>query len=155
MAAALPFIAAGASALSTAVSVIQPLRQAESHNVVAKAQSKMAEEDAVQAEAETQGKETALRQTYRQEVGKRRTALASSSVSEEGSPLDLFYWDKQTHQNNILQTRYEGALQASRFRNQAALVQADAKNRMSLAKLQAGSNLLKGVQPWLKGGGEG
>lgn len=150
MAAAVPFIATGVSVLSTAANVIQPIRASQAQNAISNTQSKIAEANAQQTEEEAIQKEEQQKQVYRQTLGKQRIARATSGIEEEGSPLDLFYAEKQNLQDSIFKTRYEGALQASRFRNQAALYQAEAKNRSSLARLQAGSNLLKGAITWLK-----
>jgi hypothetical protein len=150
MAAAVPFIATGVNVLSTAINVMEPILQAQNQNVATRAQAQRAHQEAMLAQDEAAAKEIAQQQHYRQELGKKRVAQGVSNIEETGSALELFYNDKHNYQAAIAQTRYEGALQASRFKNQALLLEADVKNRNQMARFKAGSNILKGIPSLFK-----
>ena len=150
MAAALPFISAGMSVLSTAASAARPILEAQSANVRSNAAADQAEQEAHQTLEKTAQDKTALEQTQREQLGKHRTQIARSGLTESGSPTDTLLWEQDQHASAIDQLTKTGALTAARYQNQARMARADIINRNRMANFQAGTTLLQGMQSWVR-----
>lgn len=149
MAPALPFLTAGMKALQNTASAVYPLLQAEATSMVKETQSILADQEARVVEQETGKRVESQAQQYRQALGARRNQLGALHIAEAGSPADVFSWSRFQENQALEDTRYQGALKATRFRNQALLTRMEGHNQKRLGEFQAGTKLLQGLQSWV------
>lgn len=136
MAAALPFIAAGASAIGS----IYAGNQAAAQNSYA---ARVAEQNQVIARQQSNAREELIRREMAQRLGQQRAAAAQSGFDPStGSMLALQGESAGNAELEALTARYEGQLQAISFGNEAAGYRSQAKAARTTGYLNAAGSLL-------------
>ena len=149
MAAALPYVLAGLSAIST-ISQANQTAAAERHNAeVADRNAQISELNRQSALASANANEEAQRRKARAALGDQRGALAQAGIGLDGSAADVYEQSAENAELDALNIRYQGALQANGFLNEAngyrdAAEQhrANASNAKSGMWLRAGASAL-------------
>lgn len=154
--AAIPLILTVAS---TAMSVVGAIQQGNAQEAQYKAQAqaqeynaKVSENQAIAANQQTAAREDAERRQRRIQLGNARASISQSGLGDTGSILDMFDQTAIESELNVLNSRYEGNMQARGFTEQAALDRYGAASSRANAKaasqakwLNAGSALLSGA----------
>lgn len=154
--AALPMILTVAS---TAMSVLGAIQQGNAQEAQYKAQAqaqeynaKVSQNNAIAANQQAAAREDAQRRERRMRLGEARASIAQSGLTDTGSVLDMFDQSAIDSELDVLNTRYEGQMQARGFNEQAVLdkygasvSKANAKAAGTAKWINAGSALLGGV----------
>lgn len=132
-------VMAGVGATVSAVSAIS---QGQAQAASAKAQARQAEMNARITRQQASVREDVQRSQMRQELGNQRAAAAQSGFDPNtGSLLELQGDNAGAMEFDALSTRYEGALQALNFDNQARVYRAEASNAKRQGYLNAAGSL--------------
>lgn len=147
------------SVAATAASVYGAIQQGNAQEAQYKAQAqamdynaKVSENQAIAANQQTAAREDAERRQRRIALGSSRAGMAQSGLTDSGSVLDMFDQSAINSELDILNTRYEGNMQARGFNEQATMDRYGAASARSNAKaassakwINAGSALLSGA----------
>ena len=147
------------SVASTAFSVIGAIQQGNAQSAQYKAQAqaadynaKVAENNAIAINQQTAAREDAERRQRRIRLGSAAASMSQSGLTDTGSIMDMFDQSAIESELDILNSRYEGNLQARGYGEQAKLDRysaATASSNASAAKsagmLNAGAALLSGA----------
>lgn len=154
--AALPIILTVAS---TAMSVVGAIQQGNAQEAQYKAQAqaqdynaKISENQAIAANQQSAAREDAERRQRRIALGSARASMSQSGLTDSGSVMDMFDQSSINSELDVLNTRYEGQLQARGFNEQATLdrygaanARANASAASSAKWINAGSALISGA----------
>lgn len=144
---------------STAFSVMGAIQQGNAAEANAKAQeqaqnynAKVSENQAIAVNQQTAAREDAERRQRRIQLGNARASISQSGLTDTGSILDMFDQSAIDSELNVLNSRYEGNLQAKGFQEQATLdrygasvSRMNAKQASSAKWINAGSALISGA----------
>lgn len=142
--AALPIIAAAASAIGTVVSVFGAISQGQQAADAARYDAQVAERNAVIARQQAAADAQAQQRDARRRIGAARAAYGSAGVDLEGSPLDALEEsaaNAELDRQNIL---YRGRLREIGYTDQAASSRVAGSQAESAGYMRAGSALLSG-----------
>ena len=131
MAAALPYIAAGVTAVSA-------ISSAQAQAGAAKYNQRIAEQNAEMARQQGIAAEQAQRRHSEQVIGQMRANYAASGVDVgQGSPLDVLGESARMAELDALNTRYNYQVRATGYANQSDILGAEAKNATTSGMLNA------------------
>lgn len=153
---------------STALKAGSALRSGYAKSAQAKSQASAAEmnrdlanQNAATTSAQADLREEQMRREARQVQGAQRAAVAEGGTGFGGSNQDILQQDAVTASLDALNTRYEGQVQSTGFRNDALTQDYQAKGFKKQAKaakvgawLSAGSQIIKGASSYAAGGGK-
>ena len=158
---AAPFVAIGATALSTGLSIASQVQKANAEAGMSNYQAQVARQNQMIADgyaqrAEQQGRVDEQNQRFKTQslIGSQRAALASQgSDIDSGSPLDIVGDTARAGEFDALTVRNNAALKAYGYRVQAFNTAADAHradlqaaNTMAALPYSIGSSLLSGAK---------
>jgi hypothetical protein len=155
-------------AAGTALKAVGALHSGYSQSAQAKSQATAAEfnrdlanQNAATTSAQAGLREEQMRREARQVQGAQRAAVAEGGTGFVGSNLDILNQDAVTASLDALNTRYEGQLQSTGYRNDAITQDYQAKGFKKQAKaakvgawLSAGSAIIQGASSYASGGGK-
>ena len=153
---------------STALKAVGAIRGGYSQSAQAASQATAAEfnrdlalQNATTTSAQAGLREEQMRREARQVQGAQRAAVAESGTGFVGSNLDVLEQDAVTASLDALNTRYEGQLQSTGYRNDAITQEYQRKGFKKQAKaakagawLSAGSAIINGASSYAGGGGK-
>lgn len=156
MAAAIPFIVMGLSAISAIMGAKQAQAQGQAASDAANSQSQAAEYNASIARQNAQtaleqgnANEEAQRRKARVALGAQRAAIAEAGIGTSGSASDLVRQSAAAAELDALNIRYGAQLQSTGYLNNAALddwqarqYRKNASAATSAARLNAGASVL-------------
>lgn len=141
------------SAVGATVGAVGALSQGQAASASAKAQARQAEANARITRQQASVKEDAQRLQMRQELGSQRASAVQSGFDPNtGSLLELQGDNAGAMEFDVLSTRYEGALQALNFDNQAKMHRAEASNAKRQGYLNAAGSLFGSLGKYGGGG---
>lgn len=141
------------SAVGSTIGVIGAISQGQAAADSANAQARQAEMNARIARQQASVKEDVQRRQARQELGNQRASAVQSGFDPNtGSLLEIQGDNAGALEFESLSTRYEGALQALNFDNQARVYRAEASNAKRQGYLNAAGSLFGSLGKYGGGG---
>ncbi len=131
------------------ISAIGSLQQANAQAASAEYNAKVAERNKRAVKNQTESEIEDRQVEHRRQLGSMRASYGASGLQMEGSPLDVLE-DTATEQAfDISKIRYQGAMKAEGYSEQAALYKLEAKSAKTAGWIGAGSALIGGLQSGL------
>lgn len=139
-----------------AISALGAIQQGNAQAASAEYNAKVAKRNKsavlAQTEAEIEDKKT----ENRRQLGSIRAAYGASGLMLDGSPLDVLEDTAVEQAYDVSKIRYQGAMKAEGYSEQAALFKLEAKSAKTAGWIGAGSAIIGGLQTGLRDwGGSG
>jgi len=137
------------STLGTIFSVGSALFQGFSQYQAANAAAKQASINARTAIAEAAAMESRQRRASAMDISAGAAGYGASGVRMEGSPLDIMEQSAYNAELDALTTRWKGQVEATNYRNEAAMARASGRNALIGGFINAGGAAIKGASSYI------
>jgi hypothetical protein len=144
--AALPFALLAASAITNVIGAITSAQHQASAD---KYNASIAEQNSVAAQQQAAASAVIQQEHAKKQIGATIAGYGASSVTMDGSPLDVLAESASSAERDKQTILYKGQLQAAGYQDQAALDRSEATNSLSSGYMKATGILMSaGAKAW-------